>query len=228
MSEWWTYRPSDFLMFAPRTYWRLFELQQEALWPAQPVLLVLALLFLASLWRRLPAGLRAGAFGLGLAWAWIAWDFLWQRYAPINWAATGFAWGFALMAAGLFALASRHPASTDSPWRHRTGLGLVLWSLFAHPLLAFTSGRPWAQAEMIGLAPDPTAIATLGFLLCIEVRPRMLAWLLRGGAMAWLVVSAATLATMGTLQSAVPLGAVLLAALALWLNSLPLRTARPA
>ena len=42
MSEWWTYRPSDFLMFAPRTYWRLFELHNEAWWPAQP-LLVLAL-----------------------------------------------------------------------------------------------------------------------------------------------------------------------------------------
>ena len=25
MSEWWTYRPSDFLLFAPRTYYRLFE-----------------------------------------------------------------------------------------------------------------------------------------------------------------------------------------------------------
>ena len=26
MSEWWTYRISDFLMFAPATYWRLVEL----------------------------------------------------------------------------------------------------------------------------------------------------------------------------------------------------------
>ena len=26
MSEWWTYRLSDFLLFAPRTYWRQFEL----------------------------------------------------------------------------------------------------------------------------------------------------------------------------------------------------------
>ena len=33
MSEWWTYRPSDFLMFAPDTYWRLFELHNAAWWP---------------------------------------------------------------------------------------------------------------------------------------------------------------------------------------------------
>jgi len=35
MSEWWTYRPEDFLLFSPRVYWRLFELHNEALWPAQ-------------------------------------------------------------------------------------------------------------------------------------------------------------------------------------------------
>jgi hypothetical protein len=34
MSEWWTYRPGDFLMFAPRTYWRLFELHNQAAGPA--------------------------------------------------------------------------------------------------------------------------------------------------------------------------------------------------
>jgi hypothetical protein len=29
MSEWWTYRPEDFLLFSPRVYWRMFELQNE-------------------------------------------------------------------------------------------------------------------------------------------------------------------------------------------------------
>ena len=33
MSEWWTYRPSDFLLFAPRTYYRLFELYNAEIWP---------------------------------------------------------------------------------------------------------------------------------------------------------------------------------------------------
>ena len=34
MSEWWTYRPSDFLMFSPRTYHRLVELYNAEVWPA--------------------------------------------------------------------------------------------------------------------------------------------------------------------------------------------------
>lgn len=192
------------------------------------MLLALALLLLAGLWRRHPMGLRAGALAFALAWAWVAWGFLWQRYAPINWAAAGAAWGFALMAAGLFALTLRHPVATGSTRRYRVGLGLVLWSVFAHPWLALASGRPWAQAEVIGLAPDPTAIATLGLLLCVDTRARALPWVLRAGAMAWLVASAATLATMGSLQSLVPLSATLLAALALRFSSPEVRAARPA
>ena len=39
MSEWWTYHLSDFLLFSPRTYYRLFELYNAAIWPAQIVAL---------------------------------------------------------------------------------------------------------------------------------------------------------------------------------------------
>ena len=37
MSEWWTYSLSDFLLFSPRTYYRLFELYNVAIWPLQLV-----------------------------------------------------------------------------------------------------------------------------------------------------------------------------------------------
>jgi hypothetical protein len=35
MSEWWTYRLSDILPFSAQTYFRLFELHNAAVWPAQ-------------------------------------------------------------------------------------------------------------------------------------------------------------------------------------------------
>ena len=31
MSEWWTYRPEDFLLFSPRVYWRMFDCQCDPL-----------------------------------------------------------------------------------------------------------------------------------------------------------------------------------------------------
>jgi hypothetical protein len=216
MSEWWTYRPSDFLMFAPRTYWRLFELQNEALWPAQLLGVLLALVLVVGLWRRHGPTLRAGALGLALAWVWVAYGFFWQRYAPINWAAGGFSWAFGLQALGLLALSFQHTVhATTFMVCRRLGLGLLLWALLAHPLLPFAFGRPWMQAEVIGLAPDPTAIATLGLLLGIDAGPRALLWVLRAGAIAWLAVSAATLVAMGSWQAVVPLATVLLAGVAL-------------
>lgn len=33
MSEWWTYRLSDFLMFSPATYWRMVERYNREVWP---------------------------------------------------------------------------------------------------------------------------------------------------------------------------------------------------
>lgn len=216
MSEWWTYRPSDFLMFAPRTYWRLFELQNEALWPAQAVFSVLVLAMVIGLWRGHAPSLRTGVIGFAFVWACVAFTFFWQRYAPINWAAGGFAWAFALQGLGLLMLLAMRPVrATASRGRHVAGMGLLLWAQLAHPLLPLAFGRPWMQAEVIGLAPDPTAIATLGLLLGIDAGPRALLSLLRAGTIAWLLVSAATLATMGSWQAVVPLAATLLAGVAL-------------
>ena len=51
MSEWWTYRLTSFLLFSPRTYYRMLELYNLAIWPAQIVgvaigLSIVALLFM--------------------------------------------------------------------------------------------------------------------------------------------------------------------------------------
>jgi Family of unknown function (DUF6064) len=90
MQEWWSYRPGDFLLFSPRTYWRLFQLANEALWPLQiPVLLIgaaiLAMLSRPRAWadRVIPAVLAA-------AWLSVSVGFLWMHYAAINWAAIYF------------------------------------------------------------------------------------------------------------------------------------------
>lgn len=216
MSEWWTYRPSDFLMFAPRTYWRLFELHNEAWWPAQPLLVLLGLGWLWWAMRRGEAAMRAGAAGLAVASALVALAFLLPRFSPINSAAASFAVAFLVLALALAALATRADLrSTPQGPRRSVGALLCGWALLGHPLLAPAFGRPWLQSESFGLTPDPTAIVTLGFLLlCASDASRVTRWLQRllwVLATAWCVVSMATLWTMGSAQGWVVLVAVLVA-----------------
>jgi len=221
VSEWWSYRPSDFLMFAPRIYWRLFESINAAVWPAQLLLVAAALAWLLWFVRRGgESAPRASAVALGLSWLFVAWAFLLQRYAPINWAAESFALGFGLQGLGLLALVRCGPLQPNlQPWRRGVGLGLLLWALLGHPLLAVPAGRPWTQAEVFGLAPDPTVIGTLGWLLLWEgcrASARVLLRGLWGMPLAWCAISAATLGTMGTWQALPPLAAALLAWVAVW------------
>lgn len=161
MSEWWTYRLSDFLLYAPRTYHRLFELYNESLWPAQPLVALLWLGLLAALWRGRSWAPRAMLLGLSAAWGWIAWAFHLQRHAAINWAATGFALAFALQAL-LLALAAfgARRAARVSP----LGLGLAAALPVLMPLLPLAFGRRWSETESVGLTPDATALATLAVL----------------------------------------------------------------
>ncbi len=104
--------------------------------------------------------------------------------------------------------------------RRRLGLALAAGALIGHPLLAALFERPWRQAEVFALAPDPTAIATFAVLLLTVARTRASRWLLRGlwaVPLAWCAVSAATLWTMGSAQAGWVLGAALVAvAAALW------------
>jgi hypothetical protein len=189
MSEWWTYRLSDFLLFSPRTYYRLFELYNDSVFPVQVVAVALGLALLVLLRRPGPLpGRLAGAI-LAAAWLWVAIAFHWVRYATINWAAVFFAAAFlvetACLAAAIFA----------NFWLLRrgiVGLGLIALSI-AYPLVAPLSGRPWSQAEFVGLAPDPTVVATLGALLLARGWRR---WALAIVPLAWCAVGGATLWTM--------------------------------
>lgn len=205
MSEWWTYSLGDFLMFSPRTYWRLFELYNLDIWPAQLVALAggAALPLLARQHRLL-------ALLLAVAWAWTAWGFLFTRYEPINWAGRYFAAGFAVQALLLAAAgaAGRVRIVSFDGAAGRVGRALFLVALVVYPLVAVGARRGWAGAEIFGLAPDPTAIGTLGLLLAARGGA---AWPLLVLPLLWCVVSGATLWTMAAWEAALPVGAAVLA-----------------
>jgi hypothetical protein len=216
MREWWTYRPDDFLLFSARTYWRMFELHNAVLWPlplAGP-LLGIVLLWLAG--RRRPDTDRWILAILAVLWLLVGWSFVWNRFAVINWGASYLAPLFAVEAVLLAGIA--FDATGHGPRRRRAephpvlalGSALVLAGLLAYPLLAPLGDRPLGGAELFGVAPDPTAVATLGFVLLLG---RGRAWLLPIPLL-WCLVSGATLLTMGEAEGWMPLAAAAVAGLA--------------
>jgi hypothetical protein len=194
MSEWWTYAPGDFLLFSPATYRRLFELYNRDVWPAQLVAFALGTAIAVLLRARAAWRQRCVAAVLALAWLWVAWAFHHERYATINWAAPYFAVAFAVEAALLLWIGTasgRLAVGPPTDRAGRIGLGLLFFALFAQPCLAVLQGRPWAQVDVFGIAPDPTVVATLGVLLTADARARWallvipLAWCAVGGMFLW-------------------------------------------
>jgi hypothetical protein len=98
--------------------------------------------------------------------------------------------------------------------RGSLGLLLVAFALAGQPLLAPLAGRPWAGAEIFGIAPDPTAIATLGLVLLAQGR---LAIVLLPIPLLWCLASGATLWAMEAPEAWIPPGAAVLAiAVSIW------------
>ena len=171
MSEWWTYSLSDFLLFSPRTYYRLFELYNLAVWPWHIAGVALGFIVLALWLSGGPWHGRAIALILASCWLWVAWAYLLLRYETINWAARYFAVGFAVEAALLvWSGLIRDGLRLRRAWDAATiaGLGLFCLAIFAWPLIGLSLGRPVVEAEVFGVAPDPTVAATLGVLLNAE------------------------------------------------------------
>ena len=103
---------------------------------------------------RIVAAILAGC------WLWVAWAFHWRHYATINWAATYFAGAFAVEALLLVVIGvvrndlvvriDRRRRRTASASASCCSRSLV------QPLIGPLVGRGWMQAEVFGVAPDPT------------------------------------------------------------------------
>ena len=217
MSEWWTYSLSDFLLFSPRTYYRLFELYNSQVWPAHMLALALGLISLVAL-----SGVRARVIPaiLGAFWLWVAWAYLLIRYDTINWAAKYFAAAFAIQAVLLLVtglLPGRFRLDTGA--FRIAGRMLLAFALIVQPLIGpLVLDRPWTQIEMFGVAPDPTVVGTLGVVIAAE-RPH---WELVVIPLLWCALSAATLWTMQSPDWVVMAGAGLVAlALTAWKTLAP-------
>lgn len=210
MSEWWTYRLGSFLLFSPRTYYRLLELYNLAIWPAQLAGMAIGLAIVALLIGKRGHRERIIAGLLAACWLWIALAFHYQRYAQINWAATWFAVAFTcealLLVVGL--VAGRLVLQRISGGTAWISTSIFAMSILGYPILAPLTGRPWTSAEIFGVAPDPTAIASVAVLAMVRGRIR---WLLLLVPVLWCAITAATLWAMRAPETWVMVVAGLLA-----------------
>jgi len=198
MKDWLSYRLSDLLLFSPRTYYRMFELYHQEIWPAQLVAVALALAIVVLL-RRDDEWRGAAIAGLLTAcWVWVAIVFHVRRYATINWAARYFAVLFVAQAALLVWTGVVRRRITFRRWSESFAWlapALFILGVMLPPLVGRAAGRSWSQVELIGLTPDATAVATLGILLLASPRaPRALmvvplSWCVIGGATLWALES---------------------------------------
>lgn len=222
MSQWWTYRPEDFLLFSERVYWRLFELHNAAVWPWPIAALLLGAAIPALILFRVPGSDRLISGILAVGWLVVAWAFFWQQYRTINWAASYVAPFFVLQAALLILIGGVRNALSFGATKNRgvmLGLALFVYALAFHPLAALLAGRPLQAAELFAVAPDPTAVATLGLMAAAKAGPSR--WWLLPLPLLWCVLSWATLRTMGTWEAWLPLASVICALVALLLNRNP-------
>ncbi len=150
--------------------------------------------------------------------------FVHQRYLPIFWAVAALLPALAGLVALLPLLGWRAAADAVSAppgrWARPAALALGVWAVVLHPLLAPLGGRGWAQAEVLGLAPDATAIATLAWLAALpcpaQRRWRALVLLAWGLVLAWVLFNGFMLATMERVQAGVLGAAVEMAAWGRW------------
>lgn len=206
MPLWPDYALSDLLLFAPETYWRLFERMNASVWPLQIPLIAASIGLVLVCMRPWRHASQAVALGLAIGWGMAAQIFLAAHYQPINWAV---AWVipaiWAQVALSIFLVPGLR---FDVDRTSVPGLGLTALAIL-YPLLGLTFSRPLMQAEVALLAPDPTAILALGLIGL--ARPGWRRLVLSIIPMVWCIVSAVTLLTMEQPIGWVLIGAVLCA-----------------
>lgn len=172
-----------------------FARDNQGLWPLPLVALVLALGVILLTLRPVRLGNRAIAVLLPAAWLWTGYGYFYLSRAQIDFLGPIYALLFLLE--GVLVV-WRGVVRDRLAFRFRpgvagvAGLALALLATIALPL-ADAISQGWMSARLVGLAPAPTALFTLGLLLLNDGRPPLslsvipLLWTLIAGATGWIL-----------------------------------------
>ena len=173
-----------------------FEQYNRALWPLPVLASVLALAAILLTLRPVRGGDRAIGALLTIAWLWVGVGYHLMHHAAIDFAAPLYGAFFGIQA---LLLAWTGVVRGGLAFRFRadpfgcTGLALALGATILWPIADGLLGFGWQSARLVGLAPAPTAVFTLGLLLLTNGRTPLhltvipLLWTLVAGATAWVL-----------------------------------------
>jgi hypothetical protein len=184
------------LPFTADVLYSSFEAYNRALWPLPILAFVLALAAILLTLRPVRGGDRAIGALLAIAWLWVGVGYHLLHHAAIDFSAP--LYGVFFVVQGLL-LAWGAAVRDRLAFRFRAdsfgcaGLALALGATILWPIANGLLGFGWQSVRLVGLAPAPTTIFTLGLLLLIDGRtPLYLAiipvlWTLVAGATAWIL-----------------------------------------
>jgi hypothetical protein len=184
------------LPFTAEILFSSFEQYNRALWPLPIGATALGIVMLALALRPARAGDRVIGMLLALAWLWVGVGYHILHFAALDFAAP--AYGAFFVVQGLLlgwsalvrnGLAFRFKGDLFG-W---CGLALALAAALAWPFADGLWSPGWPSVRVVGLAPGPTAVFTLGMLLLSVGRTPLhlalipLLWTLIAGATAWIL-----------------------------------------
>jgi hypothetical protein len=159
--------------FTIEEFLAVFVAYNTAIWPAQILAYALGLVAVISLWAGRPSASRLILAILAFVWALNGIGYHFLFFSMINPAAKLFA-GFFVLEALLLAICAVSAGGisfrTGSDFRTLAGYAFIFYAMLIYPLLGIKAGHGLMLGPMFGVAPCPTTIFTIGFLLLAHGR----------------------------------------------------------
>ncbi|AKU12767.1 hypothetical protein AzCIB_2874 [Azoarcus sp. CIB] len=154
------------LPFSAEQFYEVFRAYNDAVWPAQVLLLALAVTALTLvIWPRTWSGVVIAGI-LGVLWAWLALAYhlaFFSRINPLAYVFSGASFAGALTFLWQGVVRRRLRFSWQGGARSIVGLALVVFALVVYPLWSWYAGHSYPYMPTFGL-PCPTTLFTIGLL----------------------------------------------------------------
>lgn len=195
--------------FTAGEFFGVFAAYNEAVWPAQPVLVVAAVAAVALALSPLPTRHRWVSAFLALLWAWTGVAYHLVHFTTINPAARAFGAIFLLQSVAILwwgVVRGRLVYGRPAGLRAVAAGAILVYALVVYPLLGALTGHPYMASPTFG-APCPAVLYTFGVLLLAEAVP---VWMVVVPVL-WALIGSSAVVAFGVYQD---LGLILSAAIA--------------